>query len=57
MDISKECEAVVDTEVLESVLWYLTEYPDKRAEFATEFKTAFNNLIDQIMEELNEEEE
>lgn len=57
MDIKRECEAVIDNEILASVLWYLQEYPDDRTELAIGFKTAFNKLIDQIMEELSEEEE
>lgn len=53
--IKEECEAVVGN-FLDDILFYLTEYPSQRKEYADNLKKTFNNLIDITIKELEEEE-
>ena len=52
--IKEECEAVVEN-FLDDILFYLTEYPSQRKEYADNLKNAFTDLIDTVVKEIEEE--
>lgn len=56
MDIEKESKGLVENYV-EDILWYLSEYPTQRRDFAKKIKEEFCKITDQLVTELEESEE
>lgn len=55
--VYEECNKVLENGVLDSLLFYFTEYSAQRKEFAENFKQAFCTLVDDVVTNLEEEEE
>lgn len=56
-DIEKEISAVVDNDLLDSLLFYGCEYREYRNEIFKEFEKQSVNLIRKIKKELDEDDE
>lgn len=56
-DIEKEIKAVVDNDLLDSLLFYGCEYREHRKEIFKEFEKQSINLIRKIKKELDEDDE
>lgn len=56
-EIYEECEATLDNDVLNSILFYFSQYRNQREEFAEIFKQSFCSMIDQVLQEIIEQEE
>lgn len=54
-DIEKEIEAVVENDLLDSLLFYGAEYPENRDEIFKEFEKQSIKLIKKIKKELDED--
>ena len=53
MDIKRECKAVIEYGMLDSIVYYFTEYKEQRKEFSKEFREQFNLLLDDLEKELD----
>lgn len=56
-EIYNECNNTLENHIMESLIFYFTEYPTQRKEFAKNFKQAFCALVDDVVTNLEEEEE
>ena len=57
IDVKRESRVMVENDLLESLLFYATEYPELREEFFINVEIAVHNLIEQLKKELKEGEE
>lgn len=57
IDIEKEIRAVVENDLLDSLLFYGTEYPENRDKIFKEFEKQSMKLIKKVKKELDEDDE
>lgn len=50
-----ECRITLENKMIDSLLFYFSEYPEEQEETAENFRQAFDDLINQILREINEE--
>ena len=56
-EIYEMCEIELDNDVLDTLIFYFSEYRNQREEFATAFKETFCSLVDNLKAEMIEQEE
>lgn len=55
-EIYNECNNVLENDVMDSLIFYFTEYRTQRKEFVKNFKQAFCTLVDDLISDLEREE-
>ena len=56
IDIKKECEAIIENQMIDTLLFYFQEYPEQREEFCTELIKTMTETIYQLKKEIEEAE-
>ena len=57
INIKRECKAIIENNIEDSILFYLQEFPEDRDEFCRELLIAFVLTLRQIRKEIEEAED
>lgn len=57
INMKQECEAVIANDLMDSMIFYLQEFPERRDEFCKELTDAFTQTLQQLRKDFEEEEE
>ena len=57
INIKRECEAIIENDLLEDMLFYFREFPERRDEFCEELTNTFTRTLQQLRKEMEETED
>lgn len=57
MDMVEEVKATIDSDILDSLVFYFSEHREERQKWAKTFKKVFCDKVDKLVKEMEEEEE
>jgi len=57
IDMKRECEAIIENNLVDSMFYYLQDYPEQREEFCEELTNAFTRILQNLKKEFESDED
>lgn len=57
IDMKRECEAIIENNLMGSMLYYFQDFPEQREEFCEELTNAFTRILQNLKKEFESDED